>query len=124
MRYSLIVLATSKRFTVASSLESLFGYWVFFHGNQETQVFLRDIVPDASPSSDTIDLKSGWNLISIDRVSAVDTVESIFTGIDVLPYVWTWNGSHFAMEETLKSDLGYWIYLYGPDRSVPINADP
>ncbi len=113
----------NNQFRRADTIEPLRGHWVFYHGSNTTQVFLKNIIPESSPATYDIALQSGWNLISINRVPENNSVRSIFANVNISPVAWTWVDNQFITADKLESFRGYWVYLHGPNESIHINAD-
>jgi len=84
---------------------------------------LQEFHNATDPTSYTLSLKKGWNLISIARVPEDNSVSSIFFGINVSLTVWTWNDGRFVVTEKLEPLRGHWVYLAGEDTDVPITIN-
>jgi hypothetical protein len=78
------------------------GYWLQFGSSRAVGIggLLRD--------ADTIDVKSGWNMIgSISHPAITDSIVQIPTGIVASNY-YGYNGAYINAD-TLKSGMAYWV---------------
>jgi hypothetical protein len=89
------------------------GYWIFVTGSDNITLNLSGVIP----TTISIILKSGWNLIgtSIDTLSLPSNVNitSIFQYTNN-------NFSSIATTSALTANNGYWIFVTGTD-DITIN---
>ena len=81
---------------------------------------LQEFQNYTNPKEYSLELVTGWNLISISRVPEDHSVQAIFNGVDISPIVWGWQEGLFKSVNELHSLYGYWVYLQGPGVNVPI----
>ncbi len=110
---------SAGRFRQASDLHALEGRWLLW--TRPDQSIDIDDAPSNIPAANyDIPLRSGWNLISLNRVPFDNTAAEIFRNIAVASPIWTWNGTQYIAATHLEPLLGYWAYLNEPNRQVHI----
>jgi hypothetical protein len=71
---------------------------------------LQEFQNITDPNEYVIKLNNGWNLISISRVPADNTIVTIFQDKMISATVWTWQDGHFVNATHIEPLKGYWIY--------------
>ena len=65
---------------------------------------------ETEPRKQGIDLRTGWNLISVDRSLVNNLVADIFAGINI-GKIWTWEKNRFVSADRLEPFKGYWVFV-------------
>ena len=76
----------------------------------------------ATVFTNRIELSQGWNLISILKEPANNSVESFFADANISPTVWTWLGHQFSVALELHLQRGYWVFSIDDNDSIPLEA--
>ena len=83
---------------------------------------LQEFLNGSDPKSYTLKLKPGWNLISVAGIPTEDTIESVFSEVEISPIAWTWVDGKFVPVNSVSDPLqGYWIFLHDDDADVFLN---
>lgn len=113
----------NDHYTIIQALESVMGRLII-----KINISIGD-----NQNTQTIELQKGWNLISINRLPAINTIESIFNGLDValiknMDSFWSaGQQAEFNSLNILEPGKGYMVYLNsGGELEItgdPINSD-
>ena len=87
-----------------TTLEPNVGYWIKSNTDNNTLIITYASAYSA-PSSETITLSIGWNMISCSFDATPDKTE----GTGVNSKYWTWGGAGYNSHTTLEPNVGYWI---------------
>ncbi len=80
---------------------------------------IEEAVLGTNPNSYEIELKAGWNLMSLARIPDDNTAGNIFMGTDVVGTVWIWDDNQFKVANELLPSRGHWVYAKS-DENIPI----
>ncbi len=70
-----------------------------------------------------LELKTGWNLVSIPITPDDPNIAAVLQGSQTGP-VWHWDGTGYVEAAQILPKQGYWVYRDGPDTTVTINGTP
>lgn len=79
----------------------------------------QEYINGTNPASYQLELKAGWNLVSISRLPKDNSVDAIF-GNKVIQHVWIWKDGRYEIATEVNPLNGYWIFSF-EDFTVDIN---
>jgi len=85
-------------------------------GNNRIQVFTYRVV------SVDLDLKTGWNMVSVPVQADDMSASAIFPGVDAV-YTWDPSSKSYTMPTTIESKKGYWVAV-SSDRNLSVVGMP
>jgi len=74
------------------------------------------------PTGYDVNLRRGWNLISLAKPPKDNSVQAIFASVDLWKPIWTWENGRYVKADIIKPLQGYWICFWGDKESVSISV--
>ena len=97
--------------------------------DSEDNVFVADtqnhrvqVFGESATQELTIDLKAGWNMVSVPVVADDMSTGAVFPGVDAV-YTWNPNGKSYTVPTTIEPEKGYWVAVSG-DKTITVTGEP